>query len=87
MDARSNTGTAAPQIPSLLTDTATICDRLLTLLNHIQSMNDRLHGSQPRDVALKEPGEPASSIRRNVDSIRGLLGKIEDEVQTIDARL
>ena len=77
---------AAPKPPGLLDDGAGLVNRLSNCLHQLESMNDTLHGPQPRDASASPP-DPQPSIRRHIDKAHMLIGQIEDEIQRMNSRL
>jgi hypothetical protein len=86
-EAAQSTG-GAPQVQSLLADSTHIVERLGTLYNHLIDLGNRLHGSQPRDVAAPSAKiEPEPTVRRNLDKAGSWLSDLENELQRISAKL
>jgi len=79
-------GSASPKTQSLTEDGVNLVQRLHQILNGLESINDKLNGSSPRDVSVDAP-EPQPSARRHMDKAHQLVDAINDEIQRIDSRL
>ena len=76
-----------PQQPSLITDSAEVSKRLHDVHARLLRLADDLHDQEPREVENDATPDPTPSVRRNLDNARHHLGKIEDALAHIDARL
>ena len=88
-DYAGQTTAQAPTSQSLVSDSGAIFERLTKVLGHLIDLNNKLHGSQPRDTGLEVANktEPEATVRRNLDRAIMMLSKVENELEHIDARV
>lgn len=73
-------------VPSLISDSGSIVERLSKIHSHMIEVGLKLHGSEPRDTrSPSAQAEPEPTVRRNLDRAFSWLN--ENEFQHIDARL
>jgi hypothetical protein len=86
MQGQASNAPQGAKTQSLTEDGVNLVQRLHQILNGLESINDKLNGSSPREASLDAP-EPQPSARRHMDKAHQLVGLISDEMQRIDARL